>query len=498
MIVNRLRTLLMLFVMLAMILAACGVPFAGTGSQQALTPGSSRQVTPPRLSWTGTITMYAQHYTPNAAGAVVPLKAFREVADEYERLRPGINVQFVDEKFVQYDTTLRIRAANGELWDVFWAQWTSLNGTLPPGVAVDLAPFLQEANPYLPDAPTWKAAMNQTIVAQTAAPSGAVYNINGDFVATSFFYNKDLFAAAGITTLPTTWIELLDVAQKLEAKGIPPMAQVPYYTWWARHFLSDFYAEDYDRIAGFDKAPGVSALDEAVAMKRGLFSTADPRFMGWWPVFKTFTDSWVADYLPQPPENNTAAIQDFVDGKAAMHYSGSSFVNDLRNANASFSYGVFSFPVVSQDVTPLSQGTNTANAVGGANAGFQYAMSTPQANATMREAGKPEAVLDWLHYIGTPAVIEKVVNEAGSFVPTWPGTQPKPGSELLVAQADQEARTIQSTNTSPQLEADLQRIFGLYLSDQIDLEAAKPQVQQALDRALLDYMMKQNVNLNGY
>ncbi len=104
--------------------------------------------------------------------------------------------------------------------------------------------------------------------------------------------------------------------------------------------------------------------------------------------------------------------------------------------------------------------------------------------------------MDWLRYIGRPAVIEQVVNERGSFIPTWPGTTPKAGSELLASQANQKLRAITSTNTSAQLETDLQQIFGMYLAGNVDLEQAKAQVQQALDRALQDYVAKTNANLD--
>lgn len=442
--------------------------------------------------------MYAQTYTPYAHNQQPPLTAFRKVADEYERLHPGIRIQFIDEEFPQYNDTLRLKATNGELWDVFWAQWAVLNGEVAMNVAVDLAPYFREKNPYIPDAPSWQAAMNQAVLDVTTAPNGAFYSINGDYVSTAFFYNEALFDQAGIKTAPQSWQELIAVARELGRAGIPAMIGVPYYPWWARHFQTDFYAKDYDRIAAFDKLPGISPLDEAVAIKKKLFSVDDPRFLGWWPVFKEFTDYWVKDYLTQPPDNNTVAQQDWVAGKAALFYSGSWLPNELRTAPTDFRYNAFNFPRLSPESSPLSTGVDTSNAVGGPSAGFQYAMSTPQANATMQERGKPEAVLDWLRYIGTPHVIEQVVNEAGSFVPHWPGIQPKPSLAPLAAQVQQPLRTIYSTNTSLQLQNDLQRLFGQYLADELDLEQVEPQVQQALDRALQDYISRTNVNLDNF
>ena len=41
------------------------------------------------------------------------------------------------------------------------------------------------------------------------------------------FYNKDLFAKAGITSFPTNWTEFLAACEKLKAAGILPMAYGP-------------------------------------------------------------------------------------------------------------------------------------------------------------------------------------------------------------------------------------------------------------------------------
>lgn len=448
--------------------------------------------------WTGTITMRAQAYTPNARDDESPLTAFREVADAYEAEHPGVTIEFLDEEIPDNNNDIRVKAAAGELYDVFWAQWASLNGPLPQGIAVDLAPYFVEPNPYAPDFATWTEAMNPTIVAETAAPSGASYNLNGDFVATAFFYNQALFEQAGVTEEPTSWPELLEQAAQLQEAGIPAAVGVPLYSWWQRHFLSDFYAEDYERIAAFDGAPAISALDEAVAIDQGLLSTEDPRFMAWWPIFKEFTDTWVPDYLALAPDQNAAAYQDFIGSQAAMLYEGSYTPNQFEDSGISFGYSSFNFPPLDSDVSEYSTGLDTSNAVGGPNAAYQYAMSTEGANSTMEEPGKFEAVLDWMRYIGTPDVAERVVNEEGSFIPTWSGTTPNPGSEALAAQANLELRTISVGNTSATLGDDLQRIFGLYLSDNLSLEDAQLQVQQALDRSVTDYARSNDVDLEQY
>jgi raffinose/stachyose/melibiose transport system substrate-binding protein len=474
-------------------------PSGGTAATSPQT-GASPVAGAPQLRYQGAIRMYAQAYTPGSQNTDVKnLKAFREVADEYQRLHPGITIEFVDEKYQDYDQTVRLQAAGKELPDVYWAQWSGLNGRYPKGIAADLKPALDQPNPYIPGDKPWRESLNQTVVAETAAPGGSIYQVNGDYVATAFFYNQDLFQKAGISKPPATWRELLDVCQRLKAAGINPVSNIPNYSWWQRHWLSDFYSNDYERISGFDKQPGISGTDEAVAINKGLLSTKDPRFMAWWPVFKQFTDQWKQDLLTTPLEqSDDTALRDFIGGKSAIYYSGSWTPNQLRSANAPFKLSSFNFPKLDKSVSEYATGAYTANAVGGPTAGYQYAMATESSNATMGDPAKQEAVLDWMRFIGTPKNVEKVSNELGQYLPTPPGTKPSPALGPLAAQADQPLRAIQVGPSGEKLPDQLQRQFSLFLHGDIDLERATGEVQEALDRASEGYAKENNLNFADY
>lgn len=436
---------------------------------------------------------------PTRATRKSKLTAFRTIADEYQQAHPGVTIEFIDLGDAPgYDDSVRTKAAAGEMYDVFWGQWTNLNTTYPEGIAVDLKPYLDQPNPYM-DGKPWREAFNQNILSETADTDGKQYNVNGDFVATAFFYNTKLFNQAGITQPPKTWPELLDAAKKLQAAGITAMAHVPLYGWWQRHFLSDFYANDYERISGFDKNPGLSALDQAVAVNKGILSPSDPRFMAWWPIFKEFTDTWNQDYLMRPTdENSTTVFQDFMGGRAAMIYEGSWQPNKIRSADPNFPFDSFSFPTLSTEVSEYSIGTVTSNAVGGPSAGFQYAMSSPRANKTMEEPGKAEAVIDWMRFFARPQQAEQIINEDGSYIPTMAGAKPKEGAELLVEQANAPLQAVQVGGLTDELGNDLQGVFGLYLSGNTPLEEATGEVQELVDGAAEAYAAEEGVNFADY
>ncbi|WP_168735476.1 ABC transporter substrate-binding protein [Cohnella fermenti] len=493
---------------LVLLLSACGGNNATGGNSASPAPASSGAASGTEGSaagaagnWTGTITMYAQSYTPNAKN-IAGLKqqtALQDVADEYEAAHPGIKIEFVDEEFKDYTQTVRVKAAAGELFDVFWGQWADLNNTFPKGIAEDLTPYFNQPNPYIPGKATWGEAMNATVVSETKSPDGKSYNINGDYVATAFFYNKDLFAQAGISAPPGSWAELIETTKKLKDAGITAMSQAPDYDWFQRHFLSDFYAGEFEQIAGYDQSPGVSSLDQSVAIDKGLLNTSDERFMGWWPLFKQLTDNWKQDYLSSDPGVvGSNARNDFLAGKTAIFYDGSWLPENAKDANVNFELGSFNFPVLTQSDTPYTTGTDVSGAVGGPNAAFQFAVATKQADSTMKEEGKQAAVIDWLQFVGTPANVERIVNEHGTFVPTWPDTKPAESMTELANQASNELKALGVGGSSPNMTKNMQRIFGLYLSGNIDLAKATSEVQKELDAAIKEYQSKNSVDLGTY
>ena len=51
---------------------------------------------------------------------------------------------------------------------------------------------------------------------------GKNYGVPWDMGMVGFWYNKDLFAKAGITQAPTTWTEFLEMSRRLRLPASPP------------------------------------------------------------------------------------------------------------------------------------------------------------------------------------------------------------------------------------------------------------------------------------
>ncbi|MVT00834.1 ABC transporter substrate-binding protein [Devosia marina] len=72
----------------------------------------------------------------------------------------------------------------------------------------------------------WQAeGLHEAMPAVVSASSveGKQYGVPYAYYAWGFYYRKDLFEQAGITSTPTTWEEFLEVGAKLNAAGITPI-----------------------------------------------------------------------------------------------------------------------------------------------------------------------------------------------------------------------------------------------------------------------------------
>ena len=71
----------------------------------------------------------------------------------------------------------------------------------------------------------YEAAGNAAMMAlcRSYYEDGATREVPYQMKGNGVFYNKDLFAQAGIESVPTTWAEFVDVCAKLKAAGITPL-----------------------------------------------------------------------------------------------------------------------------------------------------------------------------------------------------------------------------------------------------------------------------------
>ncbi|HEX7960960.1 MAG TPA: extracellular solute-binding protein, partial [Terriglobales bacterium] len=191
--------------------------------------------------------------------------------------------------------------------------------------------------------------------------NGKYYGVPWDVGAVGFWYNKALFAQAGITQAPATWDDFLNVVKKLQAAHITPLA-LGEKDKWPGAFYWEYLAV---------RLGGKTAFDKAYNHNGGSFS--DPAFV----QAGTYLQQLVA---LKPFQNGFLGAGYDTDhrplmgnGKAAMELMGQwAPSNDAASATDKKGpdFGFFPFPSL-----PNQQGTPT-DVLGGGN-GFGIGKNAP-------------------------------------------------------------------------------------------------------------------------
>lgn len=150
------------------------------------------------------------------------------------------------------------------------------------------------------------------------------------FVGT-LFYNKAIFAEAGVETMPATWDEFLDCCQKIKDAGYDPIT------------VDDAYQQSmYGHYLGMMK--GVDWVSQLLTDTTGeLWS--DPAVL---QMAEDFAELREKGYLAETVGSNVfpaAQNGEFALGTAAMYYNGSWLPNEVAEITGDeFQWGAMFFP----------------------------------------------------------------------------------------------------------------------------------------------------------
>ena len=296
-------------------------------------------------------------------------------------------------------------------------------------------------------------------VASTLSPTavaaftldGKLYGLPFDTDAVPIFYNKALFAKAGVSAADMgTWDGFLAGVQKLKAAGVTPIV-VGAGEKWPMHF---WYSYLVMRIGGSQ------ALADAKAGKDGGFNN------------KTFVDAGqklqqLAALQPfQPGYNATTHAQSaaiFGDGKAAMDLMGS-WLLGMQGANASdgkgqpeANIGVMPFPAI-----PGGKG-EIGDTLGGV-------------HAFLVTKGAPAETADFLKFFSQKKYADEAA-DVGAYIPVVAGAESHIKDPLVKQIAEMLAKTKYHQNFFDQ---DLGPSVGRVINDvSVDVAASKMTPQAA-------------------
>ncbi len=387
---RKIFTLLSILLAVAFVLAACGP--AATTAPVVVAPATSAPATampptavpatavpatavpptavPPTAVPAKPVTIEWWHITIADPGKAL----WQTMANEYMAAHPNVKINITVLENEAFKTKLTTVMQGGTPPDIFQS-WGggAMNDQINAGMLLDITSYLDA------DGAAWRNSFAPGALAVYAL-NGKNYGVPWDMGMVGWWYNKDLFAQAKITQVPTTWTELLDDVKTLKAAGITPISLGEKDTWTGMHIWSYLAT----RLCG--KAGFLAAADRT----GGSFT--DPCFVEAGTKLQELIalQPFQAGFLGAV-HNDMQGY--FGNGKAAMELSGqwapSSESSQAADGVGVKNLGFFSFPAVEGGTGALT------DAMGGGN-GFAIGKNA-----------SPEAV-DFVKYLTAPEQQKRV------------------------------------------------------------------------------------------
>ncbi len=308
------------------------------------------------------------------------------LAQEFMDANPGVTIEITHLENEAFKERLATVMQAGDPPDLFqsWGGGVMWNYA-EAGLLRDITPELTaEEN-------AWKDTFSTQAALNLYSYEGKYYGIPMTFGAVGMWYNKRLFAEAGIEETPTTWAEFLAVVQQLKDAGITPITlgardKWPSHFWWVYLAISEggeeTFANAYTRAGSFADAPFVAAGERLLELAALEPFQTDFMAMGYGQASGLMGNGEVAmelmgQWSPGVQMGNSTSGEGLPEGEL----------------------GWFPFPMI-------EGGLGGASDVLGGGDGFAVGVNAP------------DAAIDFLKYLTTPEVQERYVALNTGFVPT--------------------------------------------------------------------------------
>jgi raffinose/stachyose/melibiose transport system substrate-binding protein len=138
---------------------------------------------------------------------------------EFTKSHPNVSFEVSAVGFDSYMQQLKLKIASGDAPDLFDVDQGINPNFIEQGFLADLSkePFWGNVQDFAKQGMTWS--------------DGKIYGFQSGTSFFGAFYNKDVFAKAGIKNPPVTWDEFVADLEKIKKIGVAPVAS-PYKEWW--------------------------------------------------------------------------------------------------------------------------------------------------------------------------------------------------------------------------------------------------------------------------
>lgn len=345
---------------------------------------------------------------------------FDRICDEFNAANPDI---LVTQNF-QADnvTSLRARLVKGDMPDL-----VTINGDYNYGALARTGIFADFSATGLLDGvnPTVGGILNTLGTGAEGETNGVAFADNGSGI----IYNKDIFDTAGLEP-PTTWAELIEVCDELQAQGINPFYWATKDNWTG--------APAFSSLSGSFLTDGVAAWYERRRVIDGRTS-----FRELTPVFEKMLRAYQYGNADKAALGYNDGNQGFAQGKGAMYWHGTYAIPAIRSYNPDINLGTFATPAEDPADTKVVSGVDVAFTMG-------------------KDPAHPEESLRFLRHVMSEASMSAYCDEQTAYPTLTSLTADDPALEGLQLYFDDERLATYSDHNFPQaitLNAYIQKYF---------------------------------------
>ena len=210
---------------IAVLVAAC------SGSTSSTAPSSAATAAPPSEAASAAASPSAAAAAPvtiewwHITTAEKDKAVFQGIADAYMAAHPNVKINITVLENEAFKTKLATSIQSGQVPDLFQSWGGGIMASqADAGMLKDITA----------DVASWKDTVNPGAMS-IYSYKGKQYGVPWDMGMIGVWYNKDLFAKAGITAPPATWEDFLADVSKLKAAGITPLAIAGKDKWPSMH-----------------------------------------------------------------------------------------------------------------------------------------------------------------------------------------------------------------------------------------------------------------------
>ena len=264
-----------------------------------------------------------------------------QIADQYiAEVNPNFSYEY---EYVSSDdlrTKVATLLSSNDLPDMFaYEAGAPLVDYIDAGKVVNISELLKTYD--------CESALDPSAVSLLKTLSGTddIYDLPLGLNVEGFWYNKELFAEAGIENPPATWDEFEEDCQKLMDAGIQPLSAGGSDKWGVTRVINAYLV----RTAGAD------AMSKA---KSGEASYTDEVYVAAAAKVQEWAEKgWFGEGVNTV--DMTTAGQMLMNGQSAMFYNGSWFAANLNDTSANKAgedgIGFFNVPIADESISSSTE-----------------------------------------------------------------------------------------------------------------------------------------------